>query len=347
MALWTDIVDPATLTGFVRADLADYEANRASLAQFLPNQTTPDIIVRFMSGGAGLVDAAMFRSYDAETRIQSGPTAARQTLELPPLGSKTRVSEYDRLRSIGADTPDQVLTSIERVAVQRSRSVADRLELARGSALVSGTVTINENDLVQAADFMRNPAMTITAGTLWSSVTPAPTPLSDLAAWNQTYIDMNGQPPGAILMSTQAITALQKTSDFRALTTIGNLIPGLVSLDTLQNVLSGFGLPPIIRYDRNVRVSGVTQRVLPSNRVIMVPAPVAIDDFEGTQLGGTFWGRTLESQEPNYGLNVSDQPGIVVGVFKDDDPLSVWVRAAAIGFPVLTNPNLSLCATVL
>jgi hypothetical protein len=346
MALWTDIVDPATLTGFVRADLADYEANRNTLAAFLPNRTINDIIARFSTGGSGIVDAAMYRAYDAETRIQSGPGVQRSTVELPPLGSKTRVSEYDRLRSIGADSPDAVLTSIERVAVQRARAVADRLEVARGVALVTATVSINENEFVATADFGRAAGHTVTAATLWSA--GSPTPLSDLAAWTQTYIDANGQAPGAMLMSTAAITALQRTADFRtSAVQLGGTLPGMISVDGVNQVLSGFGLPPIVRYDRTVRVNGTTQRVVAANKVILLPAPVAIDDAEGTDLGGTVWGRTLESLEPNYNLDVADQPGIVVGAYKDDDPLSVWVRSAAIALPILANPNLSFCATVL
>ena len=346
MALWIDIVDPATLTGFVRADLADYEANRASLAAFLPNETVPDIIVRLTGGGAGLVDVAMYRAYDAETRIQSGPVARRSTLELPPLGSKTRVSEYDRLRQIGADSPAAILTSIEKVAVQRARSVADRLELGRGQALVTGKVTINENEFIAEADFGRAAGHTVTAATLWSA--GSPTPLADLTAWTQTYIDSNGEAPGAVLMSTAAITALQRSSDFRALTVVpGGTSAGLASLDSVQTVLSAFNLPPIVKYDRQVQVNGVKQRVIAQNKIVLVPAPVAIDDPEGTQLGRTTWGRTLESLETDYDIPAADQPGIVVGTYKDDDPLSVWVRSSAIGLPTLGNPNLSFCATVL
>jgi hypothetical protein len=66
MALWTDIVDPATLTGFVRADVADYEANQATLARFLPNDVEDDILVRYTSGGSGLT-----------TRRRSGRTTRR------------------------------------------------------------------------------------------------------------------------------------------------------------------------------------------------------------------------------------------------------------------------------
>jgi hypothetical protein len=32
MALWTDVIDPATLTGYARASLEDYEARKGTLA---------------------------------------------------------------------------------------------------------------------------------------------------------------------------------------------------------------------------------------------------------------------------------------------------------------------------
>lgn len=58
------------------------------------------------------------------------------------------------------------------------------------------------------------------------------------------------------------------------------------------------------------------------------------------------WGRTLESQEPEYGIEAGDQPGIVAGSYKEHDPVSTWVKATAIGMPVLANPDLSFVADV-
>ena len=50
MPLWTDIIDPAELTGYARASLADYEATRGTLAQYLPNREVADVVVRFVQG---------------------------------------------------------------------------------------------------------------------------------------------------------------------------------------------------------------------------------------------------------------------------------------------------------
>ena len=46
MALWTDIIDPATLTGYARAALADYEASKGTLARWLPNRFVPSTAAR-------------------------------------------------------------------------------------------------------------------------------------------------------------------------------------------------------------------------------------------------------------------------------------------------------------
>ena len=53
MALWTDVIDSATLTGYVREALADIERRKGSLARYLPNREVPDISVRFVAGQAG------------------------------------------------------------------------------------------------------------------------------------------------------------------------------------------------------------------------------------------------------------------------------------------------------
>ena len=92
MALWTDIIDPATLTGYARASLADYELRKGSLNRWLPNRYVADINARFVKGSTGLVDVAAFRAYDAEPGIGKAPSGQRVTLELPALGQNIPVS---------------------------------------------------------------------------------------------------------------------------------------------------------------------------------------------------------------------------------------------------------------
>lgn len=344
MPLWTEVVEPAALTGYARAALEDYEINRASLAPFLPNSTVTDIVARVTRGETGMVDAALYRAYDAETAIGGARPGARMTFDLPPLGKKERVSEYDQLRARNAANPDAVLSSIERVTVRRVRSTVDRIEYARGQLLVTGKVTIAENGFIADLDFGRAAGHTVAPATLW---TGAADPLSDLDAWSTTYRNENGQEPGAILTSTRVLNLMMRSQNLRALTVGGTTTtPSIVSRQAVREVLSAFGLPPIVIYDRTVNLGAGVVRVIPDDRVLLLPAPADPFDPDGTDLGATFWGTTLEASDPSYAIEDSEQPGIVAGAYREDDPLGVWVKATAISVPGLANPNLSLVADV-
>ena len=105
MPLWNDVITPAELTGYARASMADYELRRGTLARWLPNREIADIVARFFRGQTGLMDAANFRSYDAEPEIGRRPQARRVTIELPALGQNLPVSEYEQLRLRSGNVP--------------------------------------------------------------------------------------------------------------------------------------------------------------------------------------------------------------------------------------------------
>jgi hypothetical protein len=344
MAIWSDVITPATLTGYVRESLADYQARQGMLSQWLPDRLVPDIVARFVAGQAGLMSAAQYRSYDAETPIGSTPGGSRVTIELPPLGQKIRVSEYDQLRlraAPGGDLSDQIVPAILRTANQVARSIADRIEIERGKAIETAALSINENGFVQTGSWSRDAGMTVTAGVLWSTPSTA-VPLSDLQTWSDAYLALNGARPGSMVVSSKVFAALCRTAEFRTLS--GNMIgsPNVVSRDTAQQVLSAYGFPPIYVYDRQAKNSaGSTAKILTDTKAFLLPAPGG-----ESELGGTFWGQTLESQEPDYGLAPVDQPGVVAGVWKTRDPIAAWVHGAAIALPVLANSNLAMVATV-
>lgn len=156
MALWTDIVDPAYLTGYARESLAAQEARKGTLAQFLPNRDVFDTVVRFVKGQAGLVEEAKFRAYDAEPEIGRAAGGRRVTLELPALGQNIPVSEYTQLRTRGA-SDEAVQVSIERTTERVVQAVADRIERLRGTVLVTGKATIDQDNFKSEDDFGRRP----------------------------------------------------------------------------------------------------------------------------------------------------------------------------------------------
>lgn len=343
MFLNTDYVDPAELTGYTRAAQQDLEINRFTLSRWLPNRTIDDLMFRFTAGGEGLAEAATFRAYDAESPIAGRPGVTRVAGELPPISRKIRLGEYDRLRNARASDA-AIRSAILDDATRMARAVAARFEMARGEALVTGRVVLAENGVGATVDFGRAPAHTVTAAVLWSAGATAK-PVADLIAWQQAYIDANGEPPGAIVTSTQVMTYLLQSAEIRGLLAANGVTPSIASATGLNTVIQAYGLPTIYTYDARVSVAGAGQRVIPANRVLLLPAPASGPD--GTDLGSVLLGTTAEAMELGYGLAPGvNQPGIVAGAYTTQDPVAIWTKAAAIGLPVLANPNLSFSATV-
>lgn len=342
--LWTDVIDPATLTGYARASLADYEARQGTLARWLPNREVADIIVRFVQGQTGLVDVASFRAYDAEPEIGRRPGGKRVTLELPAVGQNIPVSEYEqlRLRGGGNVTDAQALLTIQRTTDMVVRAVADAVERLRGSVLATGKATIAE--LGTDDDFGRPAGHQLTAGSLWS--TAGVDRLAYLETITDVYVASTGEQPGTMLMSTRVFRALASGTQFQT-----QLLNGGARNATQQQVndlISAAGLPSITVYDRRVSVAGTVTRALPDDILMLLPAAVDPDDWQGTDLGATFWGQTLTSTDPAWGIAPDEQPGVVAGVYRNPKPpMGVEVISDAVALPVLANADRSLRAKVL
>lgn len=342
MALWTDIIDPATLTGYARASLADYEATRGTLARWLPNRTVPAIDVRFVAGSYGLVDIADFRAYDAEPTIGRQVSAKRITIELPAIGQNIPVSEYNQLRAQGSALSDETaLMTIQRTTDTVVRSVADALERLRGTVLQTGRATVAG---FMDDNFGRAAGNTVAATVPWSTSTADA--LNDLTVWSDLYRDVNGEAPGAILMSTRVLRAMSALAQFRTQLASGSTRPATAA--DAQVTVAANGLPQIYLYDRRVSVGGVSTKVIGDDQVLLLPAPVDVNDWQGTQLGATYWGRTLTSTVPGWDIPDASQPGLVAGVYRaEKPPMIAEVVSDAIALPVLANANLSFAADVL
>ena len=338
MALWTDLIDPATLTGYVRESLSDIEQRKGSLARYLPNRTVPNIVARFVAGQFGLVPEAKFRAYDAPPEVGGKPSGKRIVLELPAIGQELIVSEYDQLRTRNAPD-DAILTEILNTARRVTQAVSDRMERLRGIVLRTGKATIPE--LAGDDDFGRAGGHTVTAGVLWTSATTV-SRLADLQTWCDLYETTNGEAAGSIVMSRRVLRVMAAGDEFKTSLVGGGSRPATVA--DVNAIVEGAGLPPIEVYTRRT----ATGLVLPDNELLLLPAPVDADAWEESQLGATFWGQTLSSQEGDWNIEDSERPGIVAGVFRaEKPPMIAEVVSDAIGMPVLANANLSLKATVL
>lgn len=348
--MWTDLVEPVELTGYARARLEDYERSQnGSLVSYLPNEGINDIVARFEVGGSGLQPVAEFLSYDAETPLASLPGKQRVTIELPKLGLKMRVSEYEQLRARGNLTNVLLRTSVERITERLVDAISDRMEFERGYAIENAALLIDdETGFKQSGDWERatehEVAATDSGGAFWNDWDNAD-PIEQLTRWQEQYIATNGFPPGSMLTSTSVLSNLQRHASLRVLASSLAGAPAIVTREAINSLLASYGLPPVVVYDRQVHYGGAVRKVLSPEFLFMLPSPGGT--VGGVKLGATYWGTTLEASEPEYGIGELERPGIVVGTWKTRDPIAVWVHSAAIGLAALGDANLSLRAQVL
>lgn len=344
--LWTDYITPAELTGYARESLADYEAAKGSLAQWLPNREVADIVARFVAGQTGLIDVADFRAYDAEPGLGSLPGGKRITIELPAVGKQFPISEYNQLRTRDAVDDAVVRTYILSTTDLVVRSVADAMERMRGIVISTGRATITNVDGFTMDDgFGRSSGHDLVAGTLWDSATSV-SRLTYLQTICDTYQDDTGEVPGSIVTSRKVARTIAQGDEFKS--QLLNSASRPATLADVNAILDANDLPPLTIFERRVKVAGTTTRVLPQNKLFLLPAAVATDAWQDTELGATFWGQTLSSSEPGWNIAQSEQPGIVVGTYRNEKPpMIAEVVPDAIGLPVLANADLSLAAQVI
>lgn len=338
-----DFVDPATLTGFVR----EIPFGDLALERLLPSEAVPDTQFRYEVGQLVDVDAAEYRVFDTPAPIADRPGRSRKGGALPPISRKMGLTEEDILRLNYMQTRDAsgMIRAIYDDAARVTRAVQVRLELARGEALNTGKLTLNENGVVATVDYGRSSGhnIVLTGSNLWTDTTNS-TPITNLRAWHQTYIDDNGIEAGAILMSSTAVNNMLLNAEVRNLVAnINGASPNLITRTQLDQVLGSFNLPPIVVVDTKYRVAGTPTRVIPANRVVFVPPTSELDTF-----GKTLYGVSATAMHLNAigRLAASAAPGIVAVVLTDEDPVKTWTKSDALAIPLIANPDLTLAATV-
>jgi hypothetical protein len=342
-----DYIEPAVLTGFVRNVPTPYNL---FLNQILPDKPINDIEAA-IDQVTRTNRAAEFRAWDTETPVGRRDAFQRSKVALPPLGQKLPIGEYERLLleriRTGGDNRNAYVEAIYNDAEILSRNVMNRMELARGDTLVDGKFTLTgENGLTLEADFGVPSGHLVTAGTVWSNTTNA-TPLTNLKTWSDTYLDDVGEKPGRIVTSTKVLNNMLLSAEIRALfhlPTAPTGSPSLITPAQLNQVIQAYGLPPIETYDTKIEVNGSNTRVIPDDRLLMLPT-------DPSSLGYTAWGVTVEALElasgQNPGLLFTELPGLVGVVMKEGDPVRVWTKVGAVGMPLITDPRRLFVADVL
>lgn len=342
-----DYIEPAVLTGFVREVPGPLSL---TLNRWLPDRQIADIEVA-IDQVTRTNRAAKFRAWDSEVHVSKRDSFRRDKVAIPPLGVKLPIGEYERLMleriRTGGDNRNGYVQAIYNDAAQLTREVLNRMELARGDVLVDGKFTLTgENGLHLEADFGVDSDHLVDANVLWTDHDNA-TPLQDLRAWQALYIEETGEKPGWGLTSNTVISNLLMSAEIRSLFYRGQTLsgaPDIITVAQLNQVLTAYGLPALVEYDSRIEVDGVNTRVIPDDRLILLPTDPA-------SLGFTAWGITAESLELAAGQNPSlefdELPGLVGVVLKEGDPLRVWTKVGAVGMPIISDPRRLVVAEVI
>ena len=226
---------------------------------------------------------------------------------------------------------------IERLITKGSdlvQAVQRRVDVAKMEAIAKGKFEYNKNGVKIVVDYgiPAEHKIVLTGDNAWTN--PDHDIIGDLIEWDSKYTDVNGKQADAILISRETQALMQKNNAIIHEVSGKDSGRTRVSVDELNNVLDGYGLPPIqVVTHRQITVRNVYTgedeaiEFFPKYRVVFVS--------EG--LGNFVYGPTVEN---NF------QPGIVLEAKDKDEPIQSILRVAAAGFPVVEAPSLLLHADV-
>lgn len=339
-----DLIEPEVLINYVRT--YDNEVlrpeNKFTLDQWLPNIQTEDLDIRIRKGVLHDVDTAEYRAWDSPAPMTGRPGTTWIQGSLGPVSRQIPLGEEEtlRLRALERGNNDPIITAIFDDAERMTRAVQARVEVARGDIIDDGKLTINENGLVLEADFGRNAQFSVVAPTLWSDHTSAH-PLTDILGWQTTYFDINGVLPENMIINRIMLAHMQLNLEIRQYAAANGTTPQRVNQGTLDAIFASEGLPTLVLNDEKVRVNGASTRVLPGNKVYLMPD-------SSQPFGATYYGITAEAiklASKGY-ITQEEAPGIVAVVTETEHPVQTFTVGTAIAMPMMPNPNLVMDAVV-
>lgn len=273
---------------------------------------------------------AQYRAYDTASPVAERRSFTTKTGSLPPISLSSIVSEDEELsiyeRTLAGDWDPDIEGAIYDDAAILTDAIHNRIEIARGQVLETGTFDIAENGVIQTADFGRPAGNATSVATAWSS-TGSATPLTDIRAVVEQSRDERDEEVAAVILSSAQISNLLLNAQIRSMLASAGVSPALATRDGLNSLLSAHGLPTIIEYDR--KINGT--RVMSVDKAIFIPRP-------SPRMGETKWGVTAEALKLK--LDIQERPGIVGTVMTSDNPVQTVTNVAAISMPVLNDPNL-------
>jgi hypothetical protein len=259
--------------------------------------------------------------------------------EVAKMGLKYIATEEELLALNQARSTGEKTAMIDQLtvkAVDLVDALLLRVDVAKMEALTKGKFVYNKNGVKINVDYgiPATNKVALTSPNDWAN--PNRDIVGDLLNWTQKFEEVNnGITVDVIWMSREVQALLLKNTTIVTEATGGpNSGRTRVSVEELNSVLGGYGLPPIqLILNRKVTVKDIYTgadeviEFMPQNRLVMLAEGV----------GNFFYGPTVEN---NY------QPGIDLRAYDKFEPIESIMRVAAAGFPAMTTPSLVFHADV-
>lgn len=327
------------------------------LHQWLPAEQRRDHRYRYRRSDRSLRRAIPFRPWNTPAvPLERGEATEVTGRMLPLSGILWLLEEESQLLDAARDAGDEdaIAAIFDQDLLTLTRGALQRIMLAQGEAIASGTVTVGtqaapENRLqLGTVDFGIPAAHYTTASTLWNGVTPDI--FGQMDAHKTVFKTTTGGEvtPGVSIISTRILNVMLRDTDFRNL--LGSLLgaPPSVSVASVRQLLTDRELPRLIVDDTAVpNHLGVMTRVLPDDRIIYLPEVPGQPG--GTAVGRTQWGTTEEAKKlvRAQALGAENAPGLVAVPMESENPVHTGTMVAGIAMPVVTDPDLIMSVKVL
>lgn len=277
---------------------------------------------------------APYIGYGSEPPVMDRNAVASMSGELAKLGLKYIATEEELLAVNHARSNAEQRAVIDQLLVKATDlldSVRKQVTTSKLQAVLTGQFVQDRGKVKINVDYgvPADHKFTQTGAQAWDTATG--TPIADLIAWNDKYVDTNGVQADVIFMSRDVLRILQTNPEVIA---EAGSEAGRIPVSAVQDVLDGYGLPPIsvinqrtVTYRDEHTGSDVVSEFMPKYRVV----------FAKSGLGKYLFGPTVENDF---------EPGIALDAYDNKEPIQSIIRAAATGFPIIENPFLLLYADV-
>jgi hypothetical protein len=292
---------------------------------------------------------AAYRSFDGLIHVSSRDAGSGKFVELIPFSDSLNQGEYERIARevarLGGTNREPQVRAAYNDAERLVGTMNNRIELAWGDVLTDGKLTINEGGFNGEADY-GVPANQVTApaGALWTDANQATaTPLLDLDAWQEVRIANGNARATRMLMSRVRLGVLRRNKEIIDAVYGSTAGRTSVTVDELNTLLASEDLPVPFIYDSTLNVEGTVTRVIPQDKVALLPEDIGSLGFMAFGLTATALEIVGSGQAE---MSFGDAQGIVGVVEKVGPPYREFTFVDAVGMPILSNAGLLTIADV-